>query len=65
MADVSYQPGNRCGSLSDFIRSRGNNVPTLVVLVSGDAEGDDNLSLLRIQNASGLQRSNRLPRQVC
>ncbi len=54
MADVSYQPGNRCGSLGDSIRSGCNNIPTLVVLVSGDAAGDDDVWLLRIQKSIGV-----------
>ena len=49
MADVSYYSGNSCDNLVDSIRSGSNNIPTLVVLVSGDAEGDKDLSLLRTQ----------------
>jgi hypothetical protein len=51
VADVSYYPGNSCDSLVDSLRSGCNNIPALVVrlLVSGDAEGDDDLSLLRTQ----------------
>ena len=54
MADVSYQPGNRCGGRGDSIRGGGNNVPTVVVLVSGDAGGNDDVSLLRIQTSVGV-----------
>jgi hypothetical protein len=45
VADVSHYPRNSCDNLVDSIRSECNNIPTLVVLVSADAEEDDDLSL--------------------
>jgi hypothetical protein len=49
VADVSYQPRNSWNSLLDSIRSGSNNMPIFVVLASGDAVGDDDVSLLRTQ----------------
>jgi uncharacterized protein (UPF0218 family) len=65
VADVSYYPGNISDNLVDSIRSECNNIPTLVVLVSLDAEGDEDLSLLRTQKVWWLQRRDRLRRQAC
>ena len=65
VADVSYHPGNKCDNFVDSIRSQCDDIPTLVVLVSADAEGDDDLSLLRTQEMWWGQRRDRLPRQAC
>jgi hypothetical protein len=62
VADFSYHFGNSCNNLGDSIRSGCDNIPTLVVLVSGDAEGDDDLSPLRTQKVL-LQRQGRLCRR--
>jgi len=49
VADVSYHAGNSCDNRVDSIRSGCDDIPALVVrvLVSDDAERDDDLSLLR------------------
>jgi hypothetical protein len=63
VADVSYYPGNSCDNLVDSIRSGCNNIPALVVrvLVSDDAERDEDLSLLGIKKWC-LHRRDRLRR---
>jgi len=65
VADVSYHPGNRCDNLVGSIRSGCKDIPTLFVLVSADAEEDDDLSLLRTQKVWWLQRRDRLRWRAC
>ena len=68
MTDVSHYPRNSWDNLVDSICSECNNIPTLVVLVSADAEEDDNSWLRRIEKlgsrSTGIGIQRRIVRRL-